>query len=68
MPLINPDPNENKDDFVSRCMSNDKMKKEFPDNDQRLAVCNNIFESSLMEGKVHDLADIMKKVFNTNDN
>lgn len=39
MPLPKPKKDEKKDDFIERCMSNDTMKKEFPDNDQRLAVC-----------------------------
>lgn len=39
MPLPKPKKDEKQDDFIERCMSNDTMKKEFPDNDQRLAVC-----------------------------
>jgi len=39
MPLPKPKDDEKEDDFIKRCMSNDTMKKEFPDNDQRLAVC-----------------------------
>lgn len=27
------------EEFVSRCMSSEIMKKEYPDTDQRLAVC-----------------------------
>lgn len=30
---------ENKQDYISRCMSSDSMQKEFPEQDQRLAVC-----------------------------
>ncbi len=37
MPMSKPTDKEKKDDFVSRCMS--EMKDEFPDNDQRVAVC-----------------------------
>ncbi len=37
MPLSTPLKDEDKNTFVSRCMS--EMKDEFPDNDQRLAVC-----------------------------
>ncbi len=37
MPLSLPHKDEEKDTFISRCMS--EMKEEFPDNDQRLAVC-----------------------------
>lgn len=39
MPLPTPKKDESKDDFVNRCMGNDTMKSDFPDNDQRLAVC-----------------------------
>ena len=39
MPLPTPKKDEGQDDFIKRCMSNDTMKEEFPDNDQRLAVC-----------------------------
>ena len=39
MPLPKPHKDEEKDDFISRCMGNDTMKDEYPDNDQRLAVC-----------------------------
>ena len=30
---------EDKQEFISRCMSSDSMQKEFPKQDQRLAVC-----------------------------
>jgi len=39
MPLPKPKNSEEQDEWIKRCMSNDSMKKEFPDNDQRLAVC-----------------------------
>lgn len=39
MPLPKPNINESQQDFVSRCMSNNTMKSEYPDQDQRLAVC-----------------------------
>ncbi len=39
MPLPKPRKNEKQDDFISRCMSNETMKKEYGDNDQRLAIC-----------------------------
>lgn len=37
MPLPKPKPDEKEKDFIARCMS--KLKDEFPDQDQRLAVC-----------------------------
>lgn len=46
MPLPNKTKGESKDDFVSRCMIDEKMKSEFPDSLQRLAVCNKQYELS----------------------
>jgi len=40
MPLPSPKGNQKKSSFVSSCMSSEKMKKEFPDHKQRLAVCH----------------------------
>lgn len=39
MPLPTPKKDEEQDDFISRCMSNKQAREDFPDNDQRLAVC-----------------------------
>ena len=39
MPLPEPKPQEEKEEFISRCMSDDIMNKEFPKKDQRAAVC-----------------------------
>ncbi len=38
MPLPNPSKGETQSDFVSRFMSNDQMKKDYPESKQRLAV------------------------------
>ena len=46
MPIPKPTPKENKKDFVIRCMGDDTMNKEFPNTDQRLAVCSSTFEES----------------------
>ena len=32
-------PNESREDFITRCMGDSEMNKEFPDNEQRYAVC-----------------------------
>ena len=34
-----PNPGESEQDFVSRCMANDVMNKDYPDQKQRAAVC-----------------------------
>ena len=46
MPLPIPNKNESEKEFISRCMSNDIMKKEFSDNKQRIAVCYSQFEKN----------------------
>ena len=39
MPLPKPYGSETQGEFMSRCTSDDKIRTEFPDNDQRVAVC-----------------------------
>ena len=36
-------------EFVTRCMSHEEMKSEFPDNKQRVAVCRSLFEKEQLE-------------------
>ena len=44
MPLPKPNSGESHDDFMSRCMGNDVMVEEYPDNDQRYAVCQSLWD------------------------
>jgi hypothetical protein len=44
--LIKPDIAEDKNDFISRFMSDEQAKKEFPENKQRLAVAYSQWERS----------------------
>lgn len=56
MPIPKPEPDEDKQKFVSRCMSNETMKKDYPNSQQRIAVClsqTRKSKSSLIED-VHD--------------
>ena len=54
MPLVKPREKEKQDDFISRCMSDPKSKEEFPNQSQRLAVCNSLFEGGKsMDEKYH---------------
>lgn len=56
MPIPSPKNNEDKQNFTARCMSDDTMKKEYPNTQQRLAVClgqTRKNKSSLLE-QVHD--------------
>jgi len=39
MPIPQPEKNEDSSKFVSRCMGNETMKKDYPDSKQRVAVC-----------------------------
>jgi len=40
MPLPTPNKGEDKNKFISRCMSNPQAKRDFPNQNQRVAVCN----------------------------
>ena len=56
MPIPSPESNEDKKKFVSRCMSSEVMKKDYPDTAQRVAIClgqTKKNKSSLIE-EVHD--------------
>ena len=44
MPIPKPRKNESRKDFTSRCMSDKIMKKEYPNRDQRYAVCNSQYD------------------------
>lgn len=39
MPLPKPKPNESRSEFISRCISDDKMIIEYRDKGQRSAIC-----------------------------
>jgi len=39
MPIPKPEKNEDNQKFVARCMGNETMKKDYPDNKQRVAIC-----------------------------
>ena len=41
-----PNKGESKDDFISRCVSDDEMMEKFPEQKQRLAVCYTYFEKA----------------------
>lgn len=46
MPLVTPNKGEKQSSFISRCMTNEQSKKDFPDQSQRTAVCFNQFTKS----------------------
>lgn len=39
MPLPEKKPNEKPNDFIQKCMIDEKMRTEYPDKEQRYAVC-----------------------------
>lgn len=49
MPIPKPNKDENSQKFVARCMGDETMKKDYPDNKQRIAVCLGQTKSSLVE-------------------
>lgn len=57
MPIPKPHQNEDKQKFVSRCMSDEVMKKDYTDTKQRVAIClgqtKKKGQSSIIE-EVHD--------------
>lgn len=56
MPIPSPSKKETREKFVARCMSSDVMKKEFPENKQRLAVCFNRWKTKNKKSS-YELAD-----------
>jgi len=53
MPLLTPSTGEPKPVFISRCMTDPQMKVEFPDLDQRAAVCVEQFEHEEIKNKLY---------------
>ena len=45
MPIPKPQKDESKKDFIQRCITDEKMKSEYTDIDQRLAVCSTSYEN-----------------------
>lgn len=45
MPIPKPKTNESKKDFIMRCMSDTVMVNEYPNKEQRLAVCSMQFKN-----------------------
>ena len=44
MPLPKPIPTESNTEFLDRCMSHETMVSEYPRENQRYAVCNNLLK------------------------
>ena len=55
MPLPKRNEDESRENFISRCVSSDKIKKEFPDQSQRVAVCMSQAMDGLRASQAVDL-------------
>ena len=53
MPLPDKQKGESKNDFLERCMGNPTTNKDFPENKQRYAVCNNIWSKKKKESSAN---------------
>lgn len=51
MPIPQPKDNESRNEFMQRCMSDEKMINEYP-SEQRAAICNTAFDEKLAASKV----------------
>lgn len=56
MPIPKPREKESKEKFISRCMSDEKMKEEYSSSAQRYAVCRVSWDNQEKEdGKTPDI-------------
>ncbi len=60
MPLPKPAKGEKSSAFISRCMADETARKDFPDQKQRVAVCNSQLRKTR---KMEKLAIFLAKVF-----
>ena len=69
MPIPKPKPSEKRDEFIQRCMSDEKMNEEYTDNSQRFAVCNTQFtKESLVIVNEESFNDYPQSVVNNAKN
>jgi hypothetical protein len=57
MPLPKPHDGEKEEDFIERCMADEVMEDEYPDEEQRLAICSDLWD----DGKAIAVLDIERK-------
>lgn len=65
MPLPEPNQNEEKQDFVSRCVSwlSDNEGEKYPDNDQRVAICYSQWDRSKEDIRSKNPAHLLKEFY-----
>jgi hypothetical protein len=61
MPLPTPRAGQSQSDWIKSCMSNRTMKKEFPDNKQRLGVCYSQWKRK-NKAKIEDLKEELSNI------
>ena len=61
MPIPTPNTNEEKKDFIQRCMADSKMASEYTNTDQRLAVCSTSYEENLNKVNLESYTDYPKQ-------
>jgi len=66
MPIPRPYKNEKQDEFISRCMADEVMVKEYQDGKQRFAICQTQWENrkKLAEVKEVTMADVQEIIGN----
>lgn len=66
MPIPTPNSDESPDEFMERCMADSTMVSEYPDDDQRAAVCSTQLES-IGEDDMSDEKQLMPDEGETQD-
>lgn len=55
-----PNENETQDEFISRCMGDPEANADFPDNDQRFAFCNSVWETDQKDKVLQEQNNVCK--------
>ena len=63
MPLPKPSKNQKQSEFISKCMADEAMNSEFPDQKQRSAVCSIQFKRKANASESLDWEDSADKPF-----
>ena len=61
MPIPTPNDGESEDDFIGRCMGNETMVDDYPDPDQRAAVCYSQFRERAAQMRTKLMATLSEK-------
>ena len=67
MPLVKPKDKEKREDFMSRCMRDELSTSEYPNADQRLAVCSSQFKNKKEEYSMSDIEKMGDAIKNLTD-